>query len=478
MRDRLNWLIIIVIVINILYIPSNTMADGKVGISTEVDGTKIKYKIANNTNKTIDKFHIEELPVDKDGNALGDFVDTSGGKIKSGESVTIAGESYEALSGQVTINYTLFCKFEDSEEEQEVDSGKVKLNLAEIRLKVGYSTDPSEPVLKDTNVKYTANVKSNSDITIRNISVIDSVHGELGWIEVLEPGKSIDVSNSFRITESTKSHVILKFDDPFVDGKTIERNLTETGVTVDVLRIVPDPKIAMSVKADKTAIIDATDVTFNIDISNTGNVALTNIRLTDWNSKAVDIKERLEPGGNYTVEFTKKVEPGKTYKISCIASAEGTDKGVGTFYEVTLKDAKSAVEIDRRVSPETYEMGDSITIEYIVRNSGGAALKDIKLEEPNWQGREIGKIDYLESGEERILSIRLDLTAPIKSEVILTGINTITGEEYRYEAATLSIGSDIREEEMKLDITLKSDPEMLEKPGSIVLEAIIKNIGN
>lgn len=477
MRDKLIWFIIIAMSINILCAPLIGHAEGKIEVSTKVKGASVEYKIKNKTESVIEAIRIDEKLKDRNGNVI-DSSSIEGGEVGAGADASLSGKAYSSHAGNFNVEYSIKCKIAGVEGMQDIVSGEQKLNLSDIRISVSYSAHPSGTVLKDTSVAYTAELESKSDMPIYNVVVIDSVHGELGKIEVLEPNKKVAVSKSFKISESAESYIILKFDDPFSDNEKIERALYDTKLAIDVSRTVPEPKIAMSVKPDKSAIDGATDVTFNIDITNTGNVTLTNIRLTDWNGKAFDVRDRLKPGETYSAKFTGKIEPDKTYKISCTASAEGTDKGIGTFYEVKLGNAKASVEIDRKITPDAYKIGDSITLEYIIRNNGNVGLKDIKLEEPKWQGRVVGEIEHIEPGEEKTVSIRIDLTAPITSQVVLTGYNTVTGEEYRYEAVGLPIGGGGREKDTKIEIELKSDPEELEEPGTVVLECLIKNIGS
>src|SRR5690606_10746165 len=128
--------------------------------------------------------------------------------------------------------------------------------------------------------------------------------------------------------------------------------------------------------------------------------------------------------------------------------------------------------------PETYGIGDNITIQYIIRNTGNVGLRDITLEEPQWQEKQVGKLDSLDPGEEKTVSKEINLTAPLISKVILTAYDKITGGRYVYEATSFSIGQDAVEDVSKLDIKLEADPEKLEGPGSVKLICTIKNNGS
>lgn len=482
MKEKLIWFLIITMLAVILSTPLAVYAQGDIEVSVKAKGARLEYKLKNKTNDDIETIQIDEVLKDSSGNVV-DSSSINSGWLAAGANVDINGKSYDNFTGSFSVKYDVRYKLPGNPDMQDLVSDEQKLNLkvkpSDIRISVSYSAEPADNVLKGSSVKYTAELESKSDMPIYNIIVIDSVHGELGRIDVLEPQQKRAVSKSFNLSESTESYIILKFNDPFNQDGQIEQPLYNTKLNVNVKRIAPEPKIVMSVKPNKSAIDGARDVTFNIDITNTGNVALTNIKLTDWNGKAFAQRDRLEPGGSYSESFTRKIEPDKVYKISCTASAEGTDKGIGTFYEVKLANAKASVEIDRKITPDSFKIGDSITLEYIIRNNGNVALRDIKLEEPEWKGRSlVGQLDNLEPGEEKTQSVRIDLTAPMVSKVVLTGYNKVTGEEYKYEAVGLSIGGSGADSDSKIEIDLRAEPERLEEPGSVKLECVIKNRGS
>ncbi len=476
MKKKLVCILIAIMFVSILSVPFEASAQGKIDVSADTKGSKMEYSIKNKTESDIDEIQIDEILKDKGGSVV-DSSSISGGRIAAGDKAKLVGKPYNSFMGDFNLEYNVRCKMSGSNVLEEIASGSKKLNLSDVRISVSYSAQPADRVQKGSSVTYTAELTSKSNIPIYNIVVIDSVHGELGVIDVLEPEQKKTVSKNFNLSQSVESHVILKFDDPFGVRGGIEQPLYNTKIGVNVTEEVPEPKISIDVKPNKTAIKGSTDVAFNIDVQNTGNVALHNIELTDWDGKLISRNVKLQPGDSYSVQFTGKVEPEKSYEISCIASAEGTDKGAKASYTVKLSKLDPSVEIDRRIVPDSYKIGDTIKLEYIVRNTGNVGLKDIVLEESEWKEKSIGKLDSLDPGEEKVISIKIDLTAPIVSKVILKGYDKVAGEEYKYEAPSLAIGGK-EGEASKLDIRLKADPERLDKPGSIILECRLSNKGN
>lgn len=350
----------------------------------------------------------------------------------------------------------------------------------DVKISVSYSAQPAENVPKGSSVAYTAELTSKSDIPITNIKVIDNVHGELGAIDVLQPGETKTVSKSFSISDSVESYMILQFDNPFAEGEQLEQSLKNTKLSVKVVKEVkevPEPKVSIAVRPSRTSAKGATDVNLNAEVKNTGNATLTDIKILDWNGNVVSTKDKLQPGGSYSAQFTGRMEPGKAYKITCRALAEGSNKSAETSDEVKLSKIEPAVNIDRKVIPETYGMGDKITIQYIIRNTGNVGLRDITLKEPQWQ-EQVGNLDSLDPGEEKTVSKEIHLDVPLVSEVVLTGYDKSAGEKYVYEATALSIGQNIADDVSKLDIKLESDPEKLDEPGSVKLLCTIENISS
>src|SRR5690606_22577008 len=157
----------------------------------------------------------------------------------------------------------------------------------------------------------------------------------------------------FILTDSVESYVIFRFDNPFKEGEQVEQSLKNAKLSVNVVKEVPEPKISMTVTPDKTSAKGTTDVALNVNVQNTGNATLVDIKILDWNGNVVSTKNKLQPGQSYSVQFTGKMEPEKTYKITCRALAEGSDKKAEVSQEVKLSKIAPAVTIDRKIIPET-----------------------------------------------------------------------------------------------------------------------------
>src|SRR5690606_6441661 len=134
-----------------------------------------------------------------------------------------------------------------------------------------------------------------------------------------------------------------------------------------------------------------------LQIKNTGNVALNNVQCTDWNGNVFFEIVKLLPGQETTAEYKARISPDKEYKIVCSGTPEDGAQKVNAAYNLTVKKAQANIEITRSYEPEEAAPGDTVTINYTVKNTGNVTLVDIAVDEPEFGN--VASFDKLKPGE-------------------------------------------------------------------------------
>ena len=89
--------------------------------------------------------------------------------------------------------------------------------------------------------------------------------------------------------------------------------------------------------------------------------------------------------------------------MKATAVEEGTGRNVGDSYSVSFTGIEAELQITNRVTPEEIAVGDVVTIEYVLRNTGKTTMVDIVVEEPEFG--EVARFNQLKPGQEETFSI-------------------------------------------------------------------------
>jgi len=432
------------------------------------------YRIEKGDAKMLE-IGFEETLEDKDGNRVGrPNIRLIEGISQEGV-VEFYGEKYQLSKEKApyTLRYVVKYRTEGSDRWTTLADSQRAVHVLNIDLDVQYQAEP-QTVKEGEEVLYTATVESKSNVTLYNIFVKDSELGDLGVIPVLQPGQKAEVSKSFVVVETTKSHAVVAFDDPL----GIKGSLTENSgpVQVEVERLEAVASFDLKGTVDKVYLPIAGEVTFTLEIRNQGNVPLTDIQCIDWEENVFHTIKVLEPGARETVSYHRTVEPGNSYTITARATVQGSGQKIQEVFSQKFIKLEPKVEVDRVLVPEKVKAGEKLVIEYTLRNTGTVLLKNIKVSEPEFG--DIVSIERLEPNEERKFSIERTLSQQSISKTIVTAIEDALGSEYQYEASELVIPVEIPPGTPHISFTVTSTPEKLEEAGEVEIKCILKNDGD
>ncbi|MEV4259208.1 hypothetical protein AB0J52_39125, partial [Spirillospora sp. NPDC049652] len=202
--------------------------------------------------------------------------------------------------------------------------------------------------------------------------------------------------------ESTTCHASYVTTQTDVNNGSITNSATATGTPPgggtpvesppDEVTITAEANPAMTVQksADPTTYTAAGQtITYSYVVTNTGNVTLTGIGVTDDQGLSVSCPvSSLDPGQNTTCQatYTTTQADVDSGSITNSAYAHGTPPGGGTPIdsppdEVTITaEANPAMTVQKSADPTTYTAaGETISYTYLVTNTGNVTLTNVGI---------------------------------------------------------------------------------------------------
>ncbi|QQP95460.1 DUF7507 domain-containing protein [Lysobacter enzymogenes] len=348
-------------------------------------------------------------------------------------------------------------------------------------------------------ITYTFAVKNTGNVALTNVNVTDPLLPSLACtaIATLAPGASqILVCTAGNVYVLTQTDV----DNGKVDNTATGKGTTPSGGTVSdddskTVAITAAPSLELTKTAG--AIVDtdtpangAGDVgdtiTYTFAVKNTGNVALTNVNVTDplLPSLACTAITTLAPGASQTLSCTA----GNVYvltqtdvdngKVDNTATGKGTSpsgtpvtdddsKTVTIAAAPSLELAKTAGAIVDTDTPANGagDVGDTITYTFAVKNSGNVALTNVNVTDPLLPSLACTAIATLAPGASQTLTCSAGNVYTLTQTDVDAGKidNTATGK------GTTPSGTPVTDDDSKtVTITAAPSLEMTKTAGSIV----------
>jgi hypothetical protein len=394
--------------------------------------------------------------------------------VKAGRELNIEGRKFSAINGigRYVLNYRAEYRPIDTFEAWVVlvkDSLVIE-SVVDTAVDVKYTARNGETVFKGQSVEYVVEVTSLGNVPIRNIIVEDSALGIIGEIALLEVGEVETLSKSFVLNETTQGYVVLRYTEPFTQSEII-KPFHGAMVRVQVSEQAPLVSWEFSVQPDKLYIPHPDDITFDLAIKNTGEVAIQDIEISNWDGEIFHMIDRLMPGQESMFQFSAVIEPEKPYVFRARGQAQGVPNPVETSYTVIVSELKPLVEIDREVVRDPQPV-----LRYTIKNVGNVALVDIVIEE--LEVGVIARLERMEPGDTEQFTDNLDLSRDRISNPILIAKEAANMTIYQYQAGEMLITARKANGTPLIKVDVNVEPNRLPAPGTVDIEAIIRNEGD
>jgi gliding motility-associated-like protein/uncharacterized repeat protein (TIGR01451 family) len=195
-------------------------------------------------------------------------------------------------------------------------------------------TDNDADISEDgQEIDYTITVTNTGNVTLTNVTVVDSKTGTVVNVGTLSPGESKQVEPVYTVTQED------------VDRGSVSNEATATGespnegddnptdtdeVTTPIAQL---PSIVIEKKSDKTEIFGAGEVvTYTLTVTNTGNVTLTDVKVSDPLTGLQETVGVLAPGASasFETEYVVTLDDMAKGSVTNVATVEATTPDKGT----------------------------------------------------------------------------------------------------------------------------------------------------
>lgn len=379
----------------------------------------------------------------------------------------------------------------DSDTDSKSFTAEPSISLTKTGTLVEDEVNPDDRTDVGDKITYEFTVENTGNVTLTDITITDDDATILGGPIELDPGESDTLT-------FTGSYFLLQAD---INAGTFTNEATVTGTTPDEIEvsdtdtdtqmIVRQPDISLVksgvVKMDTVAPNDRADVGDSIEytftVSNTGNVTLTNVTMTDpLVSVAGNPIASLDPGETDSITITGSltltqdmINSGSVYNMAQVSGTspsssvvtDDDDTTVSITPDPSISLTKTGTLHDDVVSPGgQVNVGDTITYVFTITNTGNVTLHELTVEDPG--------VTLSNS------PVTIDL-APGQSNSTITGTHTLTQDEIdsgsysnTAEAKALTPDDDEVTDTDTEEIELPDDPMIsLEKTGAIVDDVVL-----
>ena len=437
-----------------------------------------KFTITNTGNVTLHDVNlvdhlagVYDLAIDWESssdNATGE------GILLSGETVT-ATAKYNMIQADIDTgkveNTATVTGMSPSDEQVDDDASAETVLTAASSINLVKSTeskqlDAEHSVIGEV-IDYTFTITNTGNVTLHDVELVDHLDGvydlNVDWSTSSDESTADGVLSVGETVSATAKYKLTQAD---IDARKVTNTATATGTSPADEQVDDDasaetmltgtPAISL-VKSTEQKEIDAehsvvgTVIDYDFVITNTGNVTLRNVKLTDhlngvydlnvdWGSSSDDATEDGVLSVGETVSAIGKykltqgdIDAGKVINTATVTgtSDNGEDVKDDASTETTLSDAPTISLVkstdDKTLDAEHSVVGEVVDYDFVITNIGNVTLHDVKLTD-HLDGVYDMNIDWNGSSDdatdEGILSVGETVKATAKYKLTQSDIDT------------------------------------------------------
>ncbi|MFE5209265.1 hypothetical protein [Streptomyces sp. NPDC056600] len=376
----------------------------------------------------------------------------------------------------------------------ESDEDRVTVGVAnELLLLLDKSVDDSRAYEVGDPVAYEYRVTNAGDVAVTDLAVVDDV---VTGIECDDTTLAPDAFTICRATYTVRQEDV-------ADGRVVnlafargrsggrETDSEPDSATIQILTPgAPGLAIVKEVEGAGEYRVGET-VTYEYTVTNTGDTQITGVRVQDDRVDPVTCDDTTLASGEATTcrgTYTVTPEDAANGFVVNVARAFGTSgttpvESDPATEKVEVVGQRSSLTIDKRVDEErTYQVGDLVDYEYVVRNTGETTLTDVQVTDDRVVGIAC-RPTTLEPGEEVTCtgSYRVSESDAEAGSVTNTASATGTfgGQQFRSEedSARITVAGGGGESGLRLD--KRVDDDRTYRVGDVITyEYVVENTGD
>uniref|UniRef100_UPI00047AB329 DUF7507 domain-containing protein n=1 Tax=Algoriphagus vanfongensis TaxID=426371 RepID=UPI00047AB329 len=250
------------------------------------------------------------------------------------------------------------------------------------------SADVGTYAAVDDEITYTIVVENTGNVTLTNVEVSDPLTGLTETIQTLTPGESRTYTAVYAVDQSDIDVGQVE-NTASTTGETPAGEIVEDDDTV-VVEATQTPAIDLVKEADKSTYSTAGEVIiYTVTITNTGNVTLNTLEVTDPLTGADEPINTLAPGTSLSKDFPytvtqADVDNGQIDNTASVTALDPKDEVVEDSDDVTVDAIQQGeIELTKTANVSTYdEAGDLIRYTVVITNTGNVTLTDVNVTDP------------------------------------------------------------------------------------------------
>ncbi|WP_230208418.1 hypothetical protein [Microlunatus sp. Gsoil 973] len=366
-------------------------------------GTPItySYQVTNTGNVTLDDVRVTDPHV---GLSAVSCAPAQGSSLDPGDVMTCTAvyttTQADLNAGSITNTATVTGTPPTGADVTDTDQAVVTANQGP-DIQIAKNASPGSFGAAGTPITYSYQVTNTGNVTLNNVRVTDPHDGLSDLACAPNQGTSLDPGD---VMTCTAVYTTTQDD---LNAGSITDTATATGVSVAGDNVLDSdealvtastaPAIDIQKTADPTEFGTAgTPITYTYQVTNTGNVTLDDVRVTDPHvglsavSCAPAQGATLEPGDQMdcTAVYTTTqgdLNSGSVTDTATVVGSPPTGSNVtDTDQALITANQGPAIQIAKTVAPDTFgAVGTPITYSYQVTNTGNVTLNDVQVTDPH-----------------------------------------------------------------------------------------------
>jgi len=414
-------------------VPSSTTA----AVGEQVTYT---YTVENTGNVTLSGLTLSD---DKIGTITPAKTSLASGETTTGTATytVLEGDLPGPLTNIVTVTAT------DSQNQAVTTTATATVTLTyTTKLEVAKAASTGSAAVGET-ITYSYTVKNSGTVTINGLTMTDDKLGTIPMdTNTLAPGASANGSATHLVVEADLPGPLTNIVT--VSGTDSQNNAASATATATVQLTYTAAMQVTKTPSASTAAMGET-VTYQFSITNTGNVTINALTLTDDKLGTITLNTaQLAPGAIATGSATHTVnETDLPGPLTNIATAKGTDsqnKPVTATATATVNlTYRSSMSVAKVPSSTTARIGESVTYTYTVNNTGSITINALSLSDDKLGAVATDKTT-LAPGENAIGTITYivlegDLPGPLTNIVTVTATDSLNQPVTATATATVAL---------------------------------------
>lgn len=233
-----------------------------------------------------------------------------------------------------------------------------------------------------STIQYTYRITNTGDVTLLGLQATDSYFGSVALATtLLAPGAGTWGTATLPVVE-TMLPGPLKHTLAVTAISSV--GATVTGASAAEVTLTDQPALEITQQPNRTSVNIGDDLTFSVRVRNAGNATVRDLSVTSSRIGPLTLsKTELAPGETISTSFTDTVVEddllGIAHLLSAAARTKYSGRSVVTASEATVT-VLGTPDVQLSVTaPATARIGETVTFQYTVQNSGNVTLDEVTL---------------------------------------------------------------------------------------------------